>query len=324
MLVTDFVSTLGSRLTIRRCLRLYLMVLALLAATTNMAQEIPLLPVDAAKIEEEEVRLYSVEIIVFKYDDSVSAGTEIFSPEPIEELLEPLSPIGMELETGTLEQSDQSQDVELEEIVIPEYGDFLGDGEEIFLDEELVEIMAGDRINLKVFMPDELTLTDVHEKLVLLDAYQPVMWGGWIQSTLTEDETPFIDLRRLGNLPLDFEGELKLYLSRFLHLVVDVALDENVPPPENAGYSSFDSRIDRGYYGVYSDNLDSRRFGATPVPVIHYRIFEDRIMKSGDIRYFDHPKFGVLVKVDRYEVPEAEEEEETADIPFGTLLSEQN
>ena len=33
-------------------------------------------------------------------------------------------------------------------------------------------------------------------------------------------------------------------------------------------------------------------------------------MKNGDIRYFDHPKFGLLAKVTRYEAAEEDEEME--------------
>ena len=40
---------------------------------------------------------------------------------------------------------------------------------------------------------------------------------------------------------------------------------------------------------------------------VHYRIQEDRIFKSGETRYFDHPKFGVLAKITRWEEPDPEE-----------------
>jgi hypothetical protein len=32
---------------------------------------------------------------------------------------------------------------------------------------------------------------------------------------------------------------------------------------------------------------------------VRYRITEDRIMRDGDIRYFDHPRFGMLARVTR-------------------------
>jgi hypothetical protein len=42
---------------------------------------------------------------------------------------------------------------------------------------------------------------------------------------------------------------------------------------------------------------------------VRFRIAEDRIFKSGDLRYFDHPKFGVLAKISRVEEPEDDEAE---------------
>ena len=43
------------------------------------------------------------------------------------------------------------------------------------------------------------------------------------------------------------------------------------------------------------------------MPPVRYRIQENRILKNGELRYFDHPKFGVLAKVTR-----VEDEEEDA------------
>jgi hypothetical protein len=43
---------------------------------------------------------------------------------------------------------------------------------------------------------------------------------------------------------------------------------------------------------------------------VRYRIQENRIVKNGEIRYFDHPKFGVIAKVTRVEVAEDSDEDE--------------
>ena len=92
MLLVEFLLQITSGLIgpLRAGRRAFLLSLALLAAVTGAAQEIPLLPVDEAALEEEEIRRYTVEIIVFTYDDSVSVGSEMFIPEPVEETLEPL------------------------------------------------------------------------------------------------------------------------------------------------------------------------------------------------------------------------------------------
>ena len=46
-----------------------------------------------------------------------------------------------------------------------------------------------------------------------------------------------------------------------------------------------------------------------------YRIEEDRIVKNGDVRYFDHPKFGVVVKVTRVEAIAAPETDDDVLLP---------
>ena len=50
---------------------------------------------------------------------------------------------------------------------------------------------------------------------------------------------------------------------------------------------------------------------------VRYRIQENRILKNGDIRYFDHPKFGVIAKVTRIERVEPEESTDESELLFG-------
>ncbi len=111
-------------------------------------------------------------------------------------------------------------------------------------------------------------MRDVFNRLSRLDVYEPVMHFGWTQATWPQDETVEIPLHRFGRPPPELDGSLTLYLNRFLHLVVDLRLEA----PERA--------LTRPVY---------------------YRIQEDRILRSGEIRYYDHPKFGVLATVTRVE-----------------------
>jgi hypothetical protein len=98
----------------------------------------------------------------------------------------------------------------------------------------------------------------------------------------------------LGRVPEGLGGRLTLYLGRYLHLVVDLELDAPgaVNPIAGTGEPLSSYRDDR---------LGNSPGGfADPGPV-RYRINEDRILRSGELRYFDHPKFGVLAKVMRVE-----------------------
>ncbi len=122
--------------------------------------------------------------------------------------------------------------------------------------------------------PGDFTMGDVMGHLRRIDIYRPLMHFGWTQTTLPEELTRPIRLSSLARPAPGLDGTLQLYLSRFLHLVVDLEME--------AGRSS-----------------DANTLGLE-LPV-HYRIQEDRIFRSGELRYFDHPKFGVLARITRVE-----------------------
>lgn len=210
--------------------------------------------------EEREIRRYTVEMIIFKYAQAVAPGSEIFPTD------KPIIP-------------DPVLD---DESLLPEK-------------EPLEEIPRRLRdIELARLRSDEYTMGDIMSRLRRLDVYDPVMHFGWTQTTWPEEETRPIDLGSMGRLPAGLGGTLKLYLSRFLHLVVDLQLDA----PESANGMS--DRSDR--MSGYGDYRTLNALGEIDEPrPIRYRINENRIFRSGELRYFDHPKFGVLAKVTRVE-----------------------
>ncbi len=114
-------------------------------------------------------------------------------------------------------------------------------------------------------------------------------------------------------------------MSRFLHLKVQLEQNAN---PDNVALESdpfFTYSDDR------SDNRSNDRRNDQPIEPLpydsysaavgktFYRIDEDRIFKSGDLRYFDHPRMGVLAKIERVVEPEPEEEPEAIVAPASSL-----
>jgi hypothetical protein len=103
-------------------------------------------------------------------------------------------------------------------------------------------------------------------------------------------------------------------VGRFLHLDLDLALEETVllepipsgtPEPSVARTSRYDERR----------RDETMRSGAVPEKTsVFYRIREDRIMRNSEIRYFDHPKFGVIAKVIRIEETQPEALDTTEDL----------
>lgn len=232
---------------------------------------------DSLDEETIEIRRYTVEMIIFRYAQQVSAGTEKFN---------------------------------FQEQAVPE-----PDDEAVIIDGELLEeIDPVSRIYRSIeftLLPEnQMTMGEIMSRLDRLDAYEPLMHFAWTQATWPDEGTLPIELSTMGQMPPELSGTLRLYLSRFLHLVVDLELEA---PGESArpGAASEDMLSYGDYRSINESSIDESGsltepydFGSPPPG--RYRIDENRIFKSGDLRYFDHPKFGVLAKVLRVE-DEAEE-----------------
>jgi hypothetical protein len=245
-----------------------LIALPLLAAAA-LAQE----TLDAEVVEEVEIRRYTVEMIIFSYAQDVSTGSEIFvADEPIvDDELPLLEELQDELPEEPQEEIEVSPETESDETGEDEYA-------------------------LVLLAEEDYTLGDVLDEMERLDIYQPLMHFGWTQPTLPEEDTVALELQSLAMPPQGLAGSLTLYLSRYLHLVVDLQLDE--------ADSTAPDYIFGGYDLHHYDEPDS--------PPVRYRITENRIIRNGELRYFDHPKFGVLARITRYE----EEQEPTSEELF--------
>jgi hypothetical protein len=229
-----------------------------------------------------EVRRYTVEMIIFSYEQNVSAGSEIFIPDepPPLELIEEGDLLDGSLPDGAM----PDEAVAIEE---PE------------LDE--LELVDEDKKYELVMLPEEdFILLDVIERLDNLDAYAPLMHFGWTQPTYPQEETETRPLSSFSTPPDGLEGDLTLYLSRYLHLAVNLQLDA-AAAEETEEALALDN---------FSSSYDDFGDDAAVTYPVRYRIEEDRIFRSGELRYYDHPKFGVLAKITRVEEEEPEEFEE--------------
>lgn len=133
----------------------------------------------------------------------------------------------------------------------------------------------------RLLAPEELMLTRERAAIERIDAYDLIVHGGWVQQGLPEADARPFDLALLG--VLNPRGGIRLHLSRFLHVRLDLSyeVDGAVPSPPR----------------VFGDNVlgnDSlTEFPLTP----RYTLRAERQTSSGELQYFDHPAFGVLVLV---------------------------
>jgi hypothetical protein len=186
-------------------------------------------------------------------------------------LLAPMAASAQALQDDT-EQEPRRYTVEM---IVFKYAQDIGSGGEVFVADPPADEVAASRDNsFTRLRRSDFTMGDIRARLNRLDAYRPVMHFGWTQTTYPAELTRSIRLSSLTAPAAGFDGTVKLYLSRFLHLVVDLQMDTEAERPADT---------------------------FAPAAAISYRIQEDRIFRSGELRYFDHPKFGVLAKVSRVE-----------------------
>ena len=274
-----------------------LLTLLALASTQGVAQQQSVPNAVALEAEAEEIREYSVELIIFEYVGAAAGSVEIFDPEPLpdpeaEPDLTVTLPDRLTAKRERVPPRTSSEPVRSRLI----YGE----------PEELELIPTFEQAGFRLLPEEEFQLTNAYDRLVRLDAYRPLIHSGWIQPTVEQADTTPIRLRRISDPPLRLDGTVSLYLSRFLHLVVDLALEQ-----ENTEAMT----VDRPYQPSYGSSRDSYAYGL-PIaqPSTFYRIQEDRIMRNNEIRYFDHPKFGVIARVTRVEALVDDELDTTGDL----------
>ncbi len=123
-------------------------------------------------------------------------------------------------------------------------------------------------------------LHGVYRRLEKLSSYTPIAHGGWIQPVRNKQKRKSVSIiHQMGTDRL--EGTLTFHRGRFLHLSVDLQLNEMLPLAINNNYAA--------------DTI-------TP-PSTLYRLTESRRIKTSQSNYFDHPRFGVLAIVEKINSP---------------------
>jgi hypothetical protein len=127
----------------------------------------------------------------------------------------------------------------------------------------------------RLLQPEELALGAQYAALARIDAYVPLVHGGWVQQGLPETAARPFDLALLG--VTNPRGSIRLLLSRYLHLQVDLSYQDGAQPPAQP---------------AFGDPI------LTELPLVpRYVLRTERRASSGDLHYFDHPAFGLLVLV---------------------------
>lgn len=111
--------------------------------------------------------------------------------------------------------------------------------------------------------------------------------------------------------PEPLTGTVRLVLQRFLHVELDLMLESRdaLPRPDEGDWFERRDRIldDFAFGSIGYDEARARLDALNAEPQFQrYRLRESRRVRTEELHYFDHPKFGAIVRV--VEVPEEEVE----------------
>jgi hypothetical protein len=142
------------------------------------------------------------------------------------------------------------------------------------LPEDPFAAQRAEALRIRLLAPDELKLGNEYRRLQAVSAYVPLVHAGWVQPGLPEADAEPFDLGMLG--ALNPRGTIRVHLSRFLHITLDLTYRaDGTSSPALAA----------------NDGLDELAFAP------RYRLQATRSARSGELHYFDHPAFGVLVRI---------------------------
>ncbi len=133
-----------------------------------------------------------------------------------------------------------------------------------------------DPLAFRLLAPEQLQLNTEYRKLVNGGAYRPLLHAGWVQPGLPDERAKPFDLTLLG--VTNPRGNVRVYLSRFLHVSLDISYQDG-------------TAIGAATAEPLGNELREVAFAP------RYRLATERQTRSGELHYFDHPAFGVLVKV---------------------------
>jgi hypothetical protein len=140
-----------------------------------------------------------------------------------------------------------------------------------------------DASGFRILQPSELLLNAEWRKLERVPTYIGLAHGGWVQPGLPEDQAVAVDLGLLG--VTNPSGTVRVHLSRFLHITLDLSFRDTLHgTPAGAAAAG----------GALTEIEIAPR----------YDLDAERQTRSDELQYFDHPAFGVLLKVTKVQAPQ--------------------
>lgn len=241
----------------------WLVVGALLAAAAATVAQAPAPPPAELELPPQ----YEVEVIVFAYRN-FDATEERFDQE--------LNGFEGDGSAGLREAPVFDENLFDEPALAEPGGDAAPPPPDVLVPVDPLAAQRAEALRLRPLRPEELKLGAEYRRLRALAAYVPLVHTGWVQPGLPETDAPPFDLGTRGLV--NPSGTIRVHLSarNFLHITLDLTY-------RAAGAAS--SALAAG------DGLDELALAP------RYHLAATRTVRSNELHYFDHPAFGVLVRV---------------------------
>lgn len=124
-------------------------------------------------------------------------------------------------------------------------------------------------------------MRDVLRRLSAAGSYRPLVQAAWQLPTQGRDEANTLTLPEgMSSSGLPVQARIKIYKQKFEHVELEVQVEKRLPPALREAFMKH-NRLSADQLG------DSWRF----------RLQESRKIKPGELQYFDHPLFGVILLI---------------------------
>lgn len=140
-----------------------------------------------------------------------------------------------------------------------------------------------------------LELTAHATRIERRQAYRLLAHMAWIQPGYDSGQAVQFPLAELAGGRSGLVGGLTLIMSRYLHMQFDLGLDETLLA-ETESEQDGSTGLAGGLEALLSTPLGATEDESRPSSPV-YHLGERRRMRSGELHYVDHPRFGVLLRV---------------------------
>jgi len=277
---------------------LFLLIFSTITVAETAAESVPeQKPVDAVSVDETEARqYYIVEVVLFRHLNEHGKKEEYWYHPAINDDPENFM-------TVPFIQDNRSQQISDDIPALAEYD---------MTNKRFLPLRNG----IAALSASNYKLADSAAHLRYSPNFQLLAHFGWTQRSLSKKAAlPILIKSESFSDRLLPSGELKLYVSRYLHMQVDLAATQCLQTAEPDASSStkalddkaLDEKLEQGTSTIDKPelrNISTGMIEAGQCVNNTYRFQQGRKMRSKELHYLDNPVYGLLVYVTPFTVKE--------------------